>query len=196
MFSTVATRLDGLRQRYAEPHRAYHTQAHVDAMLAGLATVRPVLDWPEPVELAVWYHDAIYDPAAADNEARSAALLRAELAGLLEPALLDRAALLILLTKDHALPDVGAAWAGDAALFLDLDMAVLGAEPASYDAYERGIAAEYVPVYGVTQYEAGRQRFLTEMLARPRLFLTDQSHRELDAQARRNIQRWLTPPRG
>ena len=36
MFDATHRRLAGLRARYAEPHRAYHTQAHIDAMLAGL----------------------------------------------------------------------------------------------------------------------------------------------------------------
>ena len=79
MFRAIETCLTALRVRYAEPHRAYHTQAHVDAMLAGLQELGEMIVHPAAVELAIWYHDAVYDPAAADNEARSADLLRAEL---------------------------------------------------------------------------------------------------------------------
>ena len=190
MFGAVAARLDGVRRRLAEPHRAYHTQTHVDAMLAGLPAIRDTLVQPDAAELAVWYHDAVYDPAAVDNEARSAALLLADMAGLADPALLRRAEKLVLWTAAHAVPDgVAPDLAADAAAFLDLDMAVLGADRATYDAYERGIAAEFVPVHGAAAFRAGRARFLQGMLGRERLFLTARSHAALDAAARANIGR-------
>ena len=192
MFHAIAARLSSLRARYAEPHRAYHTQAHIDAMLAGLRELGEAVVHPAAVELAIWYHDAIYDPAATDNEARSAALLRAELDGLADATLLDQADLLVRATADHALPaTLPAALEADAKLFLDLDMAVLGADPAAYAAYERGIAAEYAPVHGVPAYRAGRARFLRTTLARPRLFLSDRFHGRCDTAARRNMQQAL-----
>ncbi|MBL7570773.1 hypothetical protein, partial [Escherichia coli] len=72
MFSIPAATVAGLRRRYAEPHRAYHGQAHIDALLRGLVNEARHVGNGAAVELAIWYHDAIYDPAAADNEARSA----------------------------------------------------------------------------------------------------------------------------
>lgn len=188
MFSRMDALRAGLRSRYAEPHRAYHGQAHVDALLRGLATLGGQVQQPAAVELAIWYHDAIYDPAAGDNEARSAALLEAEMAGLADPALLHAAALMVRLTAAHDLPlDVPAPWRADCSHFLDLDMAVLGAPPDAYEAYERGIAAEYQPVHGAEPYRAGRLAFLRGMLDRPRLFLTGPAHAALDAPARANI---------
>ncbi|MGI4944073.1 MAG: HD domain-containing protein, partial [Janthinobacterium lividum] len=179
--------------RYAEPHRHYHGQAHVDTLLAGLHALKDAVVHIAAVELAIWYHDAVYDPAATDNEARSAALLRAEMGGLADPALLHHAELLVRATADHALPaDMPAALRLDAALFLDLDTAVLGADRMTFAAYERGIAAEYVPVHGLLPYRAGRARFLRGMLERPRLFLTDQFHWTSDAAARRNMEEGLS----
>lgn len=192
MFGTISSRLAGLRARYAEPHRAYHTQAHVDAMLAGLAELGPAVLNPAAAELAIWYHDAIYHPGLADNEARSAALLRADMAGLADPAMLDRAEMLVKLTADHSLPaSVPPDLIADAALFLDLDLAVLGSAPAEYDAYERGIAAEFEPVYGRERFAAGRTAFLSGMLKRPRLFLAPPFQDRLDAPSRGNIRRAL-----
>ena len=108
-------------------------------MLAGLAELGPAVADPAAAELAIWYHDAIYEPAASDNEARSADLLRADMTGLAAPALLEWAETLVRLTATHDLPDgMPSVLAADAALFLDLDMAVLGASPAEYDANERG----------------------------------------------------------
>ena len=192
--SALASRLDGLRRRYAEPHRAYHTQAHVDAMLRGLRDEAGQVTHPDAVELAIWYHDAIYDPAASDNEARSAALLRTELAGLADPALIAAAALMVEASARHRLPEATPdTLRDDAATFLDLDMAILGAAPADYDGYEAGIAAEYVPVHGEAAFRHGRRAFLNATLARDRLFLTDRFHAALDGPARANIARTLGP---
>ncbi len=192
MFAAAADRLSRLRARYAEPHRAYHAQAHVDALLAGLRALGGAVSGPDAVELAIWYHDAVYDPAAADNEARSADLLRGEMAGLADPDLLRRAELMVRFTADHVLPPgLPPALAEDAALFLDLDMAVLGSDAAAFDAYERGIAAEYLPVRGPERFRAGRADFLRATLARPRLFHTERFHRLHDAAARENLRRAL-----
>lgn len=188
MFAATARVMDGLRARYAEPHRAYHGQSHIDAMLAGLQSL--AFTAPAAAELAVWFHDAIYDPAATDNEARSADLLLHDLTGLADPTLLHRAAVLIRATATHQLPtDLTADLAKDAALFLDLDMAILGAHPGAYDAYERGIAAEYIPSHGEARFRAGRLAFLQSMLTRPRLFLTDEAEARLATSARANITR-------
>ena len=188
MFTALANRLNALRTRYAEPHRAYHTQRHIDAMLAGLHELGPAIANPAMVELAIWYHDAIYDPAARDNEPRSADLLQTDLAGLAAPLLLAQADRLVRATADHQRPqNLPAAEAEDLALFLDLDMAILGASPADFAAYEQGIAAEYLPVHGPAAYHAGRKTFLNDLRARPRIFLTDRFHAQLDAPTRQNL---------
>ncbi len=185
MFDAISRRLAGLRARYAEPHRAYHTQAHIDAMLAGLRALGSAVGQPDMVELAIWYHDAVYDPAAGDNERRSADLLRAELAGLADPAMLAQAEALVCWTADHGIPaGLPADRHRDAALFLHLDMAVLGADRATFDAYERGIAAEFVPVYGDGRFRVGRAQFLQATLERPRLFHSAHFDRLYDAAAR------------
>ena len=102
--------------------------------------------WFAPVEtfLAVLFHDAVYVPGAADNEARSAELASAAIRRFLPdaPTDLDRVSRLILLTAGHghlAPEDVDR----DAALFLDCDMAILGASPAVFDAYHAGIAPRF-----------------------------------------------------
>src|SRR5579872_6892248 len=48
--------------RYSRPERHYHTLTHIAAMLELLP------DTPPALALAVWFHDAIYDSRAADNE--------------------------------------------------------------------------------------------------------------------------------
>ena len=76
----------------------------------------------------------------------------------------------------------------DAALFLDCDMAILGAEPAAFDAYDAAIAREYHAI-PAEAFRAGRRAFLQSVLALPRIFLSDYVHARLDARARANLTR-------
>ena len=192
MIPIVSAKLDGLRRRYGEPHRAYHGQSHIDAMLRGLREEAAWIRHPDAVALAIWYHDAIYDPSSTDNEARSAELLRVELDGLVGPATLQMADLMIRATADHLIPEhLPEEMRQDVAIFLDLDLAVLGADAADYDAYETGIAAEFEPVHGAGVFRLGRAGFLRDLLARDRLFHTDRFHQALDEAARVNLRRAL-----
>ena len=192
MFSITAMRVADLRRRYAEPHRRYHGQSHVDGLLRGLAAEASVIADPAAVELAIWYHDAIYNPAASDNEDRSADLLGSDMAGLADAAVLRSADIMICATADHVVPSgLSEPLRDDVATFLDLDTAILGAGSAEYAAYEAGIAAEYVPVHGLAAFRLGRAAFLRGMLARERLFHTDRFERALGAASRLNMRRAL-----
>jgi predicted metal-dependent HD superfamily phosphohydrolase len=174
-----------LATAYSEPHRAYHTLAHIAEVLGWFDRVADDAGWQRPAEVyvAIVFHDAIYVPGAKDNEARSAAWARAS--GLAVDV--DRVAALIELTARHgglAPADVDA----EAALFLDCDMAILGAEPAAFDAYDAQIAVEYQHVPR-DAYRAGRRAFLAAVAAKPRIFLSDYFHALLDAPARANLAR-------
>ena len=83
----------------------------------------------------------------------------------------------------------------DARLFLDCDMAILGAEPAVFDAYDRGIASEHRGVVPGWLFALQRRRFLKGLLARERIYLSDFFHARLDAYARRNLRRAVTTKR-
>jgi predicted metal-dependent HD superfamily phosphohydrolase len=181
--------IEDLRRRYAEPHRHYHTQQHIDAMLAELRIT------PEPVherhvlEAAIWFHDAIYDTHRRDNESRSAELAVRELgdAGW-AAADIARVEKLILATADHAAARSLIATEPDAALFLDLDLAILGARPGVYDAYAKAVRQEFSWV-GDADYRAGRLGVLNRFLAQSRLYHTDYYLTELDIIACDNMQR-------
>lgn len=174
---------------YGEPHRAYHNATHIAEVLGWFDRVADDVGWHQPAEvyLAIVFHDAIYEPGAKDNEARSAAWARsAALDGELGAGVaVDRArvAQLVELTARHG--SVTAA-DHDAALFLDSDMAIVGSPPATFAAYDAAIAAEYAQVPR-DAYRAGRRAFLAGLLGKPRIFLTDYFHASLDAQARANL---------
>ena len=185
-----------LEAAYATPPRAYHGWPHVQAVLQHFREVAAAgPGWVQPAEawLAVLYHDAIYEAGRADNESRSAELARAHVAQWLPDAGVDadRMSALILLTARHGQLTAGELDA-DATLFLDCDMAILGAEPDVFDAYGRGNAAEYRGKVPGWLFRLNRRRFLKGLLARERVFLSDFFHARLDAQARRNLRRAIT----
>lgn len=183
--------LADLRARHAEPQRAYHTWAHIEALLALYRETQPLLNDPEAVLYAILFHDAVYEPTRADNEERSADLLREAARDLLAPATLERAAGLVLATKKHAVPaDWDEAARADAALFLDMDLSILGADEARFDAYEQEVRAEYAFVSDPL-FKAGRARILSDLAGRKSLFLSDWGRARFEGQARRNIARSL-----
>ena len=187
-----------LETAYATPPRAYHNFQHVQEVLRHYEVVAVGPGWTQPAEvyLAVLYHDAIYEAGSRDNEARSAELAVEHIARWLPDRGIDpaRVAELIRLTAQHgqfAPGDVD----GDAALFLDCDMAILGAGSVTFDAYDRGIAAEYRGHVPGWLFKLNRRRFLKSLLARERIFLSDFFHERLDAQARANLRRAVTEKR-
>lgn len=70
-----------LHALYTDERRHYHTLHHVMACLEALDSIREEIDDPALVELALWFHDAIYLPAGTPtpsyNEERSALLAAA-----------------------------------------------------------------------------------------------------------------------
>ncbi|MGL4552499.1 MAG: HD domain-containing protein [Gemmataceae bacterium] len=172
---------DDLLARHAEPHRHYHTLTHVLAVLEALPGAGTTL------AVAAWYHDAVYDPRAADNEERSAGLMRRSLM-MLPPDVLDEAARLIRLTKTHQAADDDA----DGMALLDADLAILGADVADYDAYAAAIRREYAWV-PEADYREGRTAVLRRFLGRGRIYHTARmSGREGAARANleREIEKW------
>ena len=181
-----------LEAAYAMPARAYHNFSHVQAVLQHCRAVADGPGWEHPreVQLAALYHDAIYDAGRSDNEARSADMAREAIARWLPDAGIDAARVveLIELTARHsklAPGDVDP----EAALFLDCDMAILGAPAAVFDAYDKGIAEEYAGHVPGFLFRLNRRRFLKQLLLKPRIFLSAFFHARLDAAARANLRR-------
>jgi predicted metal-dependent HD superfamily phosphohydrolase len=171
--------------------RHYHNLAHIGAMLALASDYRTSLHDPEAVEAAIWFHDAIYDSKAKDNEARSAALAEKKLAGHIDAGRLGRISAMILATATHQLPRFDDAKASrDASLFLDMDLSILGAAPDAFDAYERAVRREYGWVEE-PMWHAGRGAVLTGFLARPHIFHTEEFRERFEPQARLNMARSL-----
>ena len=166
-----------LEQRHREPQRHYHTVEHVEAVIGHLDS----LDSSTPVTLlAAFFHDAIYDPTRADNEERSAELAAESLAGM-DAA--PHVVAIVRATSGHQLPTDAPA---GCAAFLDADLAILGADRATYDWYSDAITAEYAHV-PEPEFRQRRAAVLTGFLDRPRLFYTEAGRDRWEAAARENL---------
>ena len=177
--------LAGLCRKYGEPHRAYHNLEHIRSCLDLARSVRSELVHPEEVELALWYHDAIYDPARSDNEEESAAFAADQLKPLPSRAIASIAAL-ILATKHAVAPPEG-----DARFVVDIDLAILGAAPEAFDAYETAIRSEYSWVPDAL-FRERRRDVMSAFLSRARIYSTDHFYRRLESAARANLGRSIT----
>jgi predicted metal-dependent HD superfamily phosphohydrolase len=177
-----------LTARYAEPHRRYHTVDHVEACLTWLDWFTGSADHPEEVELALFFHDAVYEIGSSSNESESASLARAELGQLgVRADAIERIANHVEATA-HREAEVAS---GDAALVLDLDLTILGEGADKYDAFERTIREEYAQVPDDV-FLAARRRILNRFLARGVIYRVRAVRDQLEARARDNLRRRLT----
>lgn len=172
---------------WGERHRHYHTLQHLRECLANFEAASMLARHPAEVELAIWFHDAVYDPAREDNEARSADWARDSVRAAGVPhEVAERVHGLVMATKDHVVEGDDP----DTRLLLDIDLAVLGAAPARFDEYERQVRREYGHV-AEADWRAGRARVLSKFLERPRIYATEAFHDALEVRARENLSRSL-----
>ena len=195
-FSALCARL-GLRgarpafedlfARYTAPDRHYHDIAHIAASLRELDGVRALARDANAIELAIWFHDCVYDATRIDNEEQSAVIARHALKEMgADPTLIKTVAGLIMATQ-HTSPPAS----GDEELLTDIDLAPLGASEAVFDNNGQLIRREYAHL-DEESYARGRTAILRGFLKRPRIFHTEQFARRLEHQARANLTRATT----
>lgn len=184
-----------LLARWSQPHRTYHGLEHLAACLRSVEVAGeahgPV---PRTVLLALWFHDAVHDGKAIDDERRSA-----ELAGaLLGPLVGDAGAALtegdveevvrlVMLTTHHDPHPADLA----GALVSDADLAVLAGSTQKYARYVRQVRREYAHVDDAA-WRVGRAEVLRRLLSLPRLFSTPFGTSRWEAPARANLAAELT----
>ncbi len=174
--------LEHLLTRYRETHRSYHTVQHLEECFALLDELRPLANEPAVIALALWYHDAVYWPRRSNNEPASADMARADLEAADAPDPLIEAVTAMILATTH----LAAPLPGDTEILIDIDLAILGAEPPRFAEYERQIRTEYSWVPGFL-FRRKRAEVLKGFLARPQIYRTSLLHARLEARARRNL---------
>lgn len=174
--------LQALRAAWQEAQRHYHGLQHLSECLDLLRAYRTLALHPDELVLALWFHDAVYDPRAKDNEQRSADwATRALSEAGVDPGVVARIHALVLDTAHAAEPATD-----DARLLVDIDLAILGAAPARFAEYEKQVRAEYAWVPGFL-YRHKRRQLLREFAKREPLYRTPALRERLEAQARINL---------
>lgn len=173
---------DALIKAYGERHRHYHSTEHIDACLLNLDRCTSQIERPHEVELALWFHDAIYNPISKNNESESANWAASFLSeNQATDDAIQRVQALIMATVHDA-----QALSNDASLLIDIDLAILGAQPQAYGAFEKAVRKEYrlVPAF---IYRKKRAEILKQFLSRERIYQNEPFASQLEAQARINL---------
>ena len=162
--------------------RHYHTLGHLEACLGEFDQVRDLAVNADEVELALWFHDAVYRTWRSDNEARSATL-SAEIMGRggAESGAIERVNAAVMATRHQ-----GREPNGDAALVVDIDLSILGQPESVYQEFERNIRREYWWV-SRPRYVAGRCAILESFLNRTSIYRYPEFQRRYEAVARLNL---------
>jgi len=171
---------------YVDPNRRFLTRAQFGPCLGRLAGVPDLMDSERQVlTYAIWWHDAVYDPTASDNEARSAEMAKRDLRDLdVSLHAREEVARLIRLTAGHQVEEEDRL--GE--ILVSIDLAILAVAPLDYDAYAQAVREEYVHVPDAA-WRAGRAKVMQHFLDAPVIY-PDLAFRALfEDVARANIAR-------
>jgi len=150
---------EALLKAYSEKHRRYHTGKHIDAILKHLDSAAVLANDAYEIEVALWFHDAIYKPFSAKNEHDSAVWASTFLSenGVSQERI-DRINSLIMATIHTAETEDS-----DQLLIVDIDLSILGSSRAVYEQFEKDVRYEYklVPYF---LYRKKRKEILTSFL--------------------------------
>ncbi|MFE4194800.1 DUF4031 domain-containing protein [Paenarthrobacter sp. NPDC056912] len=172
-----------LLERWGEDGRKYHSRTHLLAVLEALDILTEPALPARTVALAAWFHDAVYEGVAGQDEEESARLAEDRLAATgLAAGDVAEVARLVRLTSTHS-PEAGD-HAG--ALLCDADLSVLGGDEQSYARYLAAVREDYARVSDA-DFAKGRAAVVRHLLELDPLFHGERAKTLwLDA-ARRNL---------
>lgn len=171
--------------KYSESHRHYHTLDHIQHCLSQLDKVRELAADPDAIELALWFHDIVYEPSEDDNELQSARLFESLLGEHMPRERAARIHRLIMATVYPSEPEDG-----DERLMVDIDLSSFALPWEEFMRDTRALRAELAHV-PEERFLAGKLRFLETMVSRPRFYLTDYFYDRFESTARSNIERHI-----
>jgi predicted metal-dependent HD superfamily phosphohydrolase len=174
-----------LLTHYSESHRHYHNMDHISHCLLQLDEVAWQLEVPDAVELAIWFHDIIYQIGANDNELKSAEVFRSLAQPVMNQALIDAVCGLIMATTH--INDIRD---GDAAAMVDIDLSSFGLPWEEYLADSHNLRQEQKDTPD-QQFYAGKLKFLKALTRRNAIFQTRYFREKLEQRARQNIARYV-----
>ena len=166
---------------YSEKQRAYHTLQHLYECLVFLDLIRADLNDAYAVALALWFHDALYDPQAKDNELKSAELFEQYLSQDLSIDIVQKIKRWILATQMHKATDEL-----DLQFLLDIDLAILAASPERFAEYEQQIQQEYAWI-DPDIYLIKRKQVLAHFYQTEPLYQTEYFQQNFEQKAKENL---------
>jgi predicted metal-dependent HD superfamily phosphohydrolase len=179
-----------LDRRYSEEHRHYHNWTHISACLDELESARSLAIHPTALEMAVWFHDAVYLPRAPDNEEFSARMARSAAESMNLPAETVREVEELILDTRYLTDDdtPNELCPQDSALIRDVDLSILGTTLEEFDSYEEAIGLEYGSVPDRERWNR-RIHILEGFLSLPRIYTVPYFQKKYEHRARRNLAR-------
>lgn len=176
---------------WSQPHRRYHSVAHLQDILVRVDQLAAYADDADAVRLAAWYHDCVYE-GLPDDEERSARRAEDDLSRLgVAPGMVDEVARLVRMTVTHD-PAPGD---HNGEVLSDADLAALALPRDLYRLNTAEIRAEY-PHIPDAVFRKGRMQVLVTLLEGSGVFRTEPGRQWWEAAARDNLRAELAACRG
>jgi predicted metal-dependent HD superfamily phosphohydrolase len=171
---------------YNEPLRRYHTLAHIDHCLSMFDQCKSLATNPDALEIAVWFHDVIFEPGKSDNEALSAELYEELSEGVHADEFRALVGRLIMATlhNERSLDD------SDAGYMVDIYLSSFGLPWEDFLRDSRRLREESVQLDDA-EYHRKQGEFRSCLLARPHFYQTDFFRQRYEQQARDNLAKYF-----
>jgi predicted metal-dependent HD superfamily phosphohydrolase len=172
-----------IKQHYTESSRCYHNQTHIQKMLDFSFLYADEIQDADTLQLAIFYHDIIYNSLSKNNEIESAALAVEQLSKTNFPTEKIKLVEQFIVSTQKHFPIIEQL---DLPYFLDFDLAILGTERSIYIDYAEKIRKEYkwVPTF---LYNKNRKKVLQHFLEREHIYFTEIFRNQYEENARKNL---------
>ena len=178
---------DSLIRAYSEGHRKYHNTDHIKTVLTELDRHEELTNNKNELELALWFHDAVYKPLSSSNEEKSAAWVQE----FMQRNNLNEQSTHQVIQLINATGHIDNIKRSDEKLISDIDIAIFGQPQEIYESYAEAVRTEYRIVPSVV-YRRKRRALLDKFLKRSRLYATKEFFYRYEKQARFNLNREIT----
>jgi predicted metal-dependent HD superfamily phosphohydrolase len=170
---------------YSESGRHYHTPRHIEHCLIQFDLSSAEMDDADAVEMAIWFHDLIFDAQAPDNELQSARRF-VELAGdSMDEDFKSRVYDLIMATAPPRMPKTT-----DQEYMLDIDLSSFGLPWADMLRDSIAVRRESADLSDA-DFFPGQRAFLESLVNREHFYFTEYFRSRIEETARSNINRYL-----
>ena len=170
---------------YQEPHRRYHTPEHIEHCLRQHDLAVAQMDDADAVEMAIWFHDVIYDVPTDNNERLSAEMFTRLAGQCMHPEFRQAVHDMILTTQHPQIPTKN-----DEKFLVDVDLSSFGLPWEEMRRDSDNVRQEFLETSDENFY-AGHIRFMRALLERPAFFATEFFRNRYEQRARSNIARLL-----